>query len=317
VILPAFQEVLDPSRLRAQVLDLVHGSSRLRALGLMDCRHPWEAGQTVSWAVCPTLVLPTDRENFHECQSVSVDHRVVTFRMKNIIIPAGTVSQESIPALTIEAGRLADLALVRDFREGDLGDPRLSYALDRIRLFPPGEGAPERALLDYRQEVARRFHESCDRMVFDVGASARPDLHPEPIRAIGTTTTETAPTRALTIDMIRQARDLLAQQPPSSWSPAFNDMVRAFAAMGMPRGDRNLPPFAPEPPTVEDLADGVAEQSAMAEMNTRPEAVPERPCRAPGTLPDCDTVAPSHAEPLAPLDDWMKKVDDLIEEVGR
>ena len=262
MILPVVQELIEP----------IYGTLRMRGLGLMDCRHRWERGRTVSWAVLESPSLLWAREDFHEVPNPNdpVRYRTVTFRMKEIVADPGIVSRTDLhwAALALEAGRLTDLAFIREFHEGDLGDPRLTRALDRIPGIPPWA---------YQQEMARRFHEDPAPRSFVPHHAAAP---PEPVRPIEGTWTA-AHHSALTLEMIQEAARLLREPLRPAGPQTVEEMERYLQAnllctFGTPRG---------------------------------------RGRRRLDTATD-DKVAPKHAKPLAPLPDWLKKVDDLIEEVS-
>lgn len=265
MILPVFQEVIDQ----------VRGSGRLRQLGLLDSPHPWRAGEILEVAIMEPPPRPPARGD------ELVQYRTLTFRMKEITVDPGVVSmtRERWAALALEAGRLADLAFIREFRElDDPGvqiDPRLRYVLDRVQFQGPRFAA-------HWADAARRFHEDPSARTFSYPSVSPP---PDLIEPLATTAAQNMGT--LTLDMIRQARDLLmgmtAVAPrPRSGPQTVAEMERylqesLLGAAGTPYGGR-----------------GRARQ------------------RFPTTE---DRQAPAHAEPLAPLPDWLAKVNDLIEEV--
>jgi hypothetical protein len=259
VILPVYQEILDR----------VYGGGRLRHLGLMDCRHPWNAGEVVTWAVQDPL-HPAHRygEHFHEIQDESVRYRTVVFRMKEMVghlgFPGRARETGRWQALAWEAGYMADLQLISDFQPATPGES----ARWSVRQNP-------RSFSAFWQGMARRFHES-----------------DEPVRSLATAA---APNSVLTVELLRQARDLL-MRPRQGMSDAFHQLLRE---------------------TVEDIADMTVEYESAAELNTRPEAVGVSCGGGYRSTPDCDTAAPNQAKPLAPLPDWLAKVDDVIEEAKR
>jgi hypothetical protein len=278
--LPVYQEI--PSFRGGYVAD---GCS-LRQLGFMDSRHRWEALDLLTWAV-PEPLRPTDPLSGHvyDARTVSLPYRRVVFRMKEIR-GAQTIPHEPAPlhaALIFEDGLLEDIFRIPEFSHEESRRALTIEDLEATRdLLSQSLTGSIRTITEmvnrYADRQQRSFFETVD------------EVRPFPIN-----------------------RDPAILRWREMYQAAVGTRMGRMTATEVVQGF----PSSPEPPSVEDIADATAEQAAMDEARTRADLIGVLPTEIDRgfTNPDADEKAPRFAKALAPLPDWLKKVDDIIEEV--